>query len=344
MTKDTQTDTTRTRARSLTPVAKISTSEYENLGPLGALCGTWKNVIGTDKDLEGRGWNMIALPFAGNSGLNYRLLLNQYNETLEFKFVDDDIPNRGIDIHRPANTDPDQFVAALDYEQTICQTASADSPVSGIPFDPAHPVIHHEPGLWLHMKNEQTDGIDIARLAAIPHGNSVLALGRSQQQAGESLNKPQIPKWSGLPIGVTSDITDTVIEEGAEEAILGHPYLAPYKHFNKKPFKGLFNPVRPTELLEQALGDVQNISKITTLEVDTQLGTGGIDNIPFIVKQANATLMWSIFWVFEFEEKNCKQTWMQYAQLVMLDFFERRDGKDGLIKWPHVSINTMKKV
>ena len=344
MTKDTQTDTTRTRARSLTPVAKISTSEYENLGPLGALCGTWKNVIGTDKDLEGRGWNMIALPFAGNSGLNYRLLLNQYNETLEFKLVDDDIPNRGIDIHRPADTD--QFVVALDYEQTIHQIASADSPGSGIPFDPAHPVIHHEPGLWLHMKNEQTDGIDIARLAAIPHGNSVLALGRSQQQAGESLNKPQIPKWSGLPIGVTSDITDTVIEEGAEEAILGHPYLAPYKHFNKKPFKGLFNPVRPTELLERAHANIGSISKITALEVDTQLETGGIDNIPFIVKQANATSMKSIFWVFEFENDSDsgKQTWMQYAQLVMLDFFPRMDGECGCIKWPHVSINTMKKV
>jgi hypothetical protein len=30
--------------------------------------------------------------------------------------------------------------------------------------------------------------------------------------------------------------------------------------------------------------------------------------------------------------------------MVMLDFFPRRDGQDGLIRWPHVSINVMEKV
>ena len=55
------------------------------LGPLKLLPGLWKS--------EGRGWNMIALPFAtAPSPLDYRLLLNQYNEVLEFKFVDDNVP------------------------------------------------------------------------------------------------------------------------------------------------------------------------------------------------------------------------------------------------------------
>ena len=31
------------------------------------------------------------------------------------------------------------------------------------------------------------------------------------------------------------------------------------------------------------------------------------------------------------------------ARRIMLDFFDRRDGK-GLIRWPHVSINTMEKL
>jgi hypothetical protein len=35
---------------------------------------------------------------------------------------------------------------------------------------------------------------------------------------------------------------------------------------------------------------------------------------------------------------------LQYTQTVMLDFFKREDGKEGRIKWPHVSINTMEKV
>jgi hypothetical protein len=35
---------------------------------------------------------------------------------------------------------------------------------------------------------------------------------------------------------------------------------------------------------------------------------------------------------------------LQYLQIVLLDFFPRRDGLPGLIRWPHVSINTMEKV
>ena len=64
------------------------------LGPLRLLPGIWKN----DPNLLGHGWNMIALPFAtaAGGGLNYRLLLNQYNEELKFTLVDKAVPNRGI--------------------------------------------------------------------------------------------------------------------------------------------------------------------------------------------------------------------------------------------------------
>ena len=58
-------------------------------------------------------------------------------------------------------------------------------------------AIHHEPGLWLHMKNLRTNDIDVARLATIPHGNTVLALGNSATNCGA----PVIPVLNGLPIG-----------------------------------------------------------------------------------------------------------------------------------------------
>lgn len=35
---------------------------------------------------------------------------------------------------------------------------------------------------------------------------------------------------------------------------------------------------------------------------------------------------------------------MMYHQVVMLGFFNRTDGGQGLIKWPHVSINTMERI
>ena len=32
------------------------------------------------------------------------------------------------------------------------------------------------------------------------------------------------------------------------------------------------------------------------------------------------------------------------GKVVLLDFFPRRDGMPGLIRWPHISVNTMERV
>lgn len=298
----------------------------EDLGPLQLLPGVWKNV----PNLPGRGWNMIALPFATqpNSPLNYRLLLNQFNEELKFTLVDKAVPNRGIS-RNGVTVQADQFVVTLDYEQSITQIAADDFPKSGNAGNPGL-AIHHEPGLWLHMANEVSDGLDIARLATIPHGDSVLALGSSKENDGP----PDIFDINGLPVGVNQN--------------LDSPYLAPYKHFHENLFQGLFDPTSPNDLLKAANNGV-NIRKTTILSVDTSTPTGGIVNIPFIVKQANATSMRSTFWIQEIDEddgngKVHTKLRLQYSQIVMLDFFPRRDGLPGLIGWPHVSINTLEKV
>lgn len=300
----------------------------EELGPLTLLPGTWKS-------LPGRGWNMIALPFATEpeSRLNYRLLVNQYNEELKFSLVDKAVPNRGI--QRSATTlDSDQFIAALDYEQMITQIAAEDFPESGKAGN-AGLAIHHEPGLWLHMANETTNGLDIARLATIPHGDSVMALGTSRKLDGG----PTIPDINGLPVGVNQDLASR--------------YLAPYKHFHDDPFKGVvsastfpgFDPVSPNDLLKLANEGV-DIIKTTVLDVDTTVDAGGIVNIPFIVKQANAAAMKSTFWIQELADTDTlgnPKLRLQYSQVVLLDFFPRRDGLPGIIRWPHVSINTLEK-
>ena len=307
----------------------------EVLGPLNLLPGKWANLPG----LPGRGWNMIALPFA-DGPFNYRLLLNQYNEELVFDRLDGRVPNRGlpgIDCHYkedeqaiPAN-DPergDQFIVALDYEQSITQIAQDDFPQSGL-AGPSGLPIHHEPGFFLNMVNKTTNDFDIARLGTIPHGNSVLALGKSSQIKGA----PVIPDISGLPIG-----------DGGQ---LGQSkYLEPYQHFHDNLFKNLFDPTMPNELLKEANQGV-DIVRTTVLEFDSTLETGGIVNIPFVEKQADAAEMKATFWIQELKEcdKNGKpKLRLQYSQIVMLDFFPRRDGLPGLIRWPHVSINTMEKV
>jgi hypothetical protein len=270
---------------------------------------------------------MIALPFATSpSPLDYRLLLNQYNETLTFKFVDKAVPNRGVE-RNGTTVQTDQFVVALDYEQTINQIASEDFPVSEFAGSSGD-GIHHEPGLWLHMVNENTNELDIARLATVPHGDSVLALGKFDEISGP----PTIPDINGLPIGVNQD--------------LDHPYLSPYKKFHDNLFQNLFDPVNPNDLLKGANEGV-DIVKTTILPVDTLVESGGISNIPFVVKQANAAEMKSTFWIQELAEKDVHgnpKLRLQYSQIVLLDFFPRRDGFPGLIRWPHVSINTLEKV
>ena len=83
------------------------------------------------------------------------------------------------------------------------------------------------------------------------------------------------------------------------------------------------------------------------MDISFSLATGGIKNIPFIVKQANAVSMNSTFWIQELEETDengLPKLRLQYLQIVILDFFPRRDGLPGVISWPHVSINTLDKV
>jgi len=292
----------------------------EELGPFAQLPGKWVN----DPVLAPAGFNMVALPYAPpDSPLNYRLLLNRYKESLQFDLVDKAVANRGIE-RSDSLLERDQFVVTLDYMQAIAQIVAADYPVSGLAGRQGQ-GIHREPGLWLHMKNQVSDGLDIARLATIPHGNSVLALGSSRVIEGP----PTIAPMNGLVFGASSD--------------LDHPYLSPYKHFHENPFEGEFDPLHPHLVLERANAGV-NIVRTLELSVDTKLGTGEISSIPFIKTQANATRLKSTFWIQELADKDDQGRpllRLQYLQLVALDFFPRKDGTEGLMGWPHISINTL---
>ena len=294
------------------------------LGPLTDLPGVWSN----EPDLPGRGWNMIALPSGEAPPFDFRLLVNQYNETLSFKLVDKAVPNRGVDLSTTPTSETDQFLVALDYQQTIDQILADDSPKtdkagsSGL-------SIHHEPGLWIHMTNQVTNGLDVARQSLIPHGNSVLALGSSSTSTGAVT----VPVVDALPIGI-DDPTEALTKR------LENEYLAPYRHFHENLFAGLFDPVQP-HLLLQAAADAlaldPGIVSSQVLAVDTGNPTGGVLNIPFVERQADASTMRSTFWIHELADGRMA---LQYIQVVILDFFERRNG-NGLIGWPHVSINTM---
>lgn len=338
-------------------VAKTGDPE---LGPLSLLPGKWKGTRS--------GWNMIALPF-DQTPFKFRILMNQYDETLDFTFVGDNVENRGLEgvldnsNNPPGSPKDDQFVVTLDYQQSINQWVAEDNPDSGGLAGPSKKPIHHEPGLWLYMKNlrtvdkdltpatqggiEVTDALlEIARLATIPHGNSVLALGTAKCELG----MPDIPAVSGLPIGRFEDLASPDYD------FLTDPYLAPYKHYIQNPFMGDggggsgfpgFNPRDMNEILRFANQGV-DIERTTILTVDTTRQDAGIANAPFVTKQAEPVSMKSTFWIQELKEKYDDvhpKLRLQYSQVVMMDFFRpREDGHPDRARWPHISINTLEKV
>jgi hypothetical protein len=329
-----------------------NTTTEEALGPLSQLVGTWRNV----SSLRDHGYNMIPLPVDFRP-FHYKLLLNQYNETLTFKVADAASMNRG--------KTGDQKLAALAYEQQIHQSASAEYPIRQ--YDEKYPdgqlnhkpdsLIHFETGMWLNIRNQMTNNLNIARMSSIPHGDSVLAMGSSSEHDGA----PIIDDISGLPdeyLTLGSNLSDKFKDPQSGEVL--NPadmddalrtefdkkfYLAPYQHFELNPFKGHFDPVYPNRFLEQVNQDV-HIVKTTTLEVDTSLQSGGILNTPFIVKNAEASDMKATFWIQELAEKDKygnPKLRLQYSQLVLLDFYLLIPDREKT-RWPHVSINTLEKV
>ena len=337
--------------RTLRPAQPVE----EELGPLELLPGVWSNLRDSEdpdnfgkNPFAGRGWNMIALPFAKQGERRpFRMLMNQYNEELVFSTVDDNVPNRGVTADRSERAD--QFVAALDYEQSIRQIKAEDISVSGDAGDPGL-AIHHEPGLFLHMKPpQQIDGIDIARLGTIPHGNAINAIGRSEELNGA----PTIPNLSGFLEGFPADDILTAVKNASDP----EGYLFPYHKYTVDPFEKAgngpndfpgFGPENANAPLQFGMGFIKDkVTKTTVLDFSTELDRAGIVNIPFIERQADAAQLKSTFWIMELDEEGPMGTphlVMAYSQFIYLDFFDRFDGKPGLIRWPHISINMMEKV
>lgn len=76
--------------------------------------------------------------------------------------------------------------------------------------------------------------------------------------------------------------------------------------------------------------------RTTVLTISTADNVG-IQNIPFVVTNANADSMKAIFWIEEVQHPSGYGTFLQlqYTQTVMLQFLN--------IDWPHISVATLTK-
>jgi hypothetical protein len=167
-------------------------------------------------------------------------------------------------------------------------------------------------------------------LANIPHGDSVCAVGGIAHASG----KPKIEPVNTVPFG-----------EGEKAPPPGGPNEFP-EYDLSTPTKFRTDPSLlvgitqdmvndPTVALRHALHN-QNIIETTTLSVTTHKDKGGgVNNIPFVTENANASFMSAIFWIERVQGPNGTFLQLQYVQTVLLDF-------KGL-HWPHVSVGTLLK-
>jgi len=180
--------------------------------------------------------------------------------------------------------------------------------------------LHVENGMWLLLdKNPIPGAPSIARQSVIPHGDSLLALGNYFVTEGP----PDIPDINAVP-------------DPSPKALAGYTdaWIGP-------PVDG-FSRINPNQTLKDFIA-MQKILETVTLVVSTE-NNGGIVNIPFIVKNANATAFECAFWIEKVQSPTGEVfEQLQYSQQTNLNFIPQFGNPSQLIMWPHVNINTLVK-
>lgn len=288
-----------------------------SFGELEGLIGTWKGV---------KGWSLISVPAYGGpaDAPKFELIVQNYTEILTFTAVDTPVENEG-------GTET-QFIGAIEYEQRIHD------------FDTKE-LIHVENGMFMYLNDIKTNTnpaesitapYSIARSGTIPHGNAILVLGRvkttkSGPDFKEISSMPSEEDQDGAPRGFFDQFESEQERLTVQDIVIGEPS----KIFN------VYNPndnlVRDNKGLE-----IQDTIHMT---LDSK-NKGSVGNIPFLQKHAMATNVFSDFWLqtikLPMSGKTSQQ--LQYSQTVDIEFHQKFNGKEGLIKWPHVTVNTLTKI
>ena len=204
-----------------------------NLGLLKNLGGAWR----------GKGFNLIARPdFQGDAPLY--LQLNQTEETLNIDPIGSSIPNRGF-----GQDDIELF--GLTYLQKI-----SDASTGG--------ALHIEPGIWVTQpetayppETPPAGGQIIARMATIPHGNSVLAQGGATPfsgpptltAGGQQYAFSAFPSFNSTPFAIPPNSAPPKLNAaGSSEKLTAaalSPPVAPFTEYDVSIADSAANPRTP---------------------------------------------------------------------------------------------------
>ena len=265
-----------------------------DFGNLTGLIGNWHGA---------NGFNLIAVP---DQKGDFELLIDPYTEDLIVNAVPATTPNRGLIVI--------ENIPTLQYSTTISETA-----------DSKNSLMHVEGGFWeLTTEPGRNAGFDIFRIASVPHGNAVEAMGNSSVCEGP-------PDFEGdfnaLPTG------DLPTLSGYTDKYIGEPLYPD------------FSPLFPTRTLsnylQKQIDGGLKVTKTVTLRVSTR-NKGGIANIASIRTNAKATEFDATFWIETLEDGSGNVVrQLQYAQRIMIEFPIRIDLPGQTIAWPHVNVNTL---
>ncbi len=283
------------------------------MGPLKDLPGYW----------HGTGFNLIARPHRGSdSDDGFFLELNMLNESIEFTPIGSPVMNRG-------SAQDDIALFGVTYLHRVTDQAHGGA-------------LHIEPGVWLSIPPTTDPPADasVARLATIPHGNSVCAFGPVQEVVPDG--PPEIPPANTVPFPIGSEPPPP----GTKNPYRAYDLSQDVKCRTRPLPAGLTQAMidDPMVLIRGAL-EGQMVTHVTRLFAMTG-PEGGIGNIPFITQNANTLAMESV-WAIEriqrppdpdsddSDDSPNEFLQLQYSQTALLNF--------GGMCWPHVTVGTLTK-
>ena len=261
-------------------------SSVPSLGPVSAFTGTF----------QGSGFNTIFRPDLGSptrlpvpvAGSDNLLELNLTRETLSFSPSLGSVPNRG-------EVMPDIFLNGVPYLQVISDVTVPSQPVG----------IHLEPGLWMAVPatTNPAEGPTVARMASIPHGTTIQALGTSSTVNG----KPDIAAVDITPFSIGQP--DNKVPFPSQTASNKDTARIP-QDLTSFIEAGTITQAMltdPNTLLRDHIAS-QTITSTTVIAISTEpaapLFGGGTDNIAFLVGNAPASApnadgvkMQAVFWI-----------------------------------------------
>lgn len=294
------------------------------LGALQLLVGTWTNqplAGGRGGPEDPYSYNLMVLPQQDPSSPEGFILKNmQYYEEITFSPIHGNAANRGgtgVQVCNP-----------LFYEQRIYISPVSQTPVG-------NSLVHAENGAWLALTSTDqfpgpypdpngptvpnskppTGYYPLVKQIAVPHGNSVLALG--EMPAGPTPGAPTIPTAAPVvPFGIDPAPYTT--------QSVGNP-----------------NPAytdNPNQPLVDALG-AATVGQYVVFHVDSKTGVGQVTNIGFEQRHANVVGYSATYWL-EALEGSDDFNQLQYTQTILLSI--PINGEP--VVFPHVTSNTLTRV